>query len=264
MKHTLAMLIITLLLLSACREEKTEVLNNIYLTDADSAISLTVSDVEVNEIFKNIKLKSSDPGKEIIYLVQTFINEEGRVDKINVTDPVTKIPKEFYEQLAEGFGKLRFRPAVLNGNRVKVQTVIALKATDMTGLNTKWSVMLNGHNRYHSGDIQNVTLPGNLKDEDFVISANQMPSPIGGMVAIQNKITYPEIAKRAGIEGRVFIATYLDEKGEVVHTSVIKGLGAGIDETAMNAIKQTKFKPAIQNGIAVKSKITVPIVFKLQ
>lgn len=272
MKSLSALLIIVVFLFSSCREKQTEVLSDIYITNADSAVGLTLSDAEVNSIFNDMKLTASESGddfsafteKDFNVLVQAFINEEGRVDKINITDPLQKVPAGFAENLAGAFSKLKFRPAVLKGQKVKSQTVIALNAAFKRGTETKWNLALKGQQKNQTGDIQNVNLPANLNDDDFVLTADQMPSPIGGILAIQQKIKYPEIAKRAGIEGRVFITTYLDEKGNVVHTSVIKGLGAGIDENAMEAIKQTKFTPAINKGIPVKSKVTVPIVFKLQ
>lgn len=91
-----------------------------------------------------------------------------------------------------------------------------------------------------------------------------MPEPIGGILAIQQKITYPEIAKRAGVEGKVYILAYVNEKGEVTKTEVLKGIGAGCDEAAEKAIKDTKFKPGKQRGKPVKVKVAVPVVFTLK
>jgi len=45
---------------------------------------------------------------------------------------------------------------------------------------------------------------------------------------------------------------------------VIKGIGAGCDEAAVQAVMQTKFKPGKQRGKAVKVQVSIPIVFKLQ
>jgi len=91
-----------------------------------------------------------------------------------------------------------------------------------------------------------------------------MPGPIGGMFAIQQKIKYPEIARRAGLQGKVLIQAFIDEKGNVVYTKVIKGLGGGIDEMASDAVKITKFNPGRQNGEPVKVQVTIPIQFTLQ
>jgi protein TonB len=84
------------------------------------------------------------------------------------------------------------------------------------------------------------------------------------MYSIQEKITYPEIAKRAGIQGKVIIQAFIDENGNVVHAKVLTGIGGGCDEMALDAVKQTKFNPGRQNGKPVKVQVTIPIVFKLQ
>jgi len=91
----------------------------------------------------------------------------------------------------------------------------------------------------------------------------EMPEPIGGIEAIQKKIVYPEIAKRAGVEGKVYILAYVDENGNVTKTEVLKGIGAGCDEAAEKAVRETKFKPGKQRGKPVKVKVAVPIIFKL-
>ena len=91
-----------------------------------------------------------------------------------------------------------------------------------------------------------------------------MPEVIGGLYSIQSKIKYPEIAKRAGIEGKVYVLAFIDENGNVANAKIIKGIGAGCDEAALDAVKQTKFKPGRQKGKPVKVQVSIPIVFKLQ
>ncbi len=91
-----------------------------------------------------------------------------------------------------------------------------------------------------------------------------MPEPIGGIGAIQKKIVYPEIAKRAGVQGRVFVKAYVDETGKVNKVELIRGIGAGCDEAAMKAVHSTMFKPGKQRGKPVKVQVTVPVLFKLQ
>ena len=91
-----------------------------------------------------------------------------------------------------------------------------------------------------------------------------MPEPIGGIKSIQEKIHYPEIAKRAGIEGKVYVLAFIDENGDVKNVKIIKGIGAGCDEAALDAVKQTKFIPGGQRGKAVKVRVSIPISFKLQ
>ena len=103
-----------------------------------------------------------------------------------------------------------------------------------------------------------------INEDEYLPIVENMPGPVGGMYAIQQKITYPEISKRAGIQGKVLIQAFIDENGNVVYTKVVKGLGGGIDEMASDVIKITKFNPGRQDGKPVKVQVTIPIVFKLQ
>jgi len=98
----------------------------------------------------------------------------------------------------------------------------------------------------------------------FFVAVEEMPEPVGGIAAIQSKIVYPEIAKRAGVQGRVFVKAYVDENGNVTKVELIRGIGAGCDEAAMKAVQSVKFKPGKQRGKPVKVQVTVPVLFKLQ
>jgi len=110
--------------------------------------------------------------------------------------------------------------------------------------------------------------PKEKKDEDtaptFFVAVEQMPQPIGGIQAIQRRIHYPEIAKRAGVQGRVFVKAFVDEHGIVRKVELIKGIGAGCDEEALKAVKATRFKPGMQRGKPVKVQVSIPVLFKLQ
>jgi len=102
------------------------------------------------------------------------------------------------------------------------------------------------------------------EEPTFFVAVEEMPEPIGGIGGIQSKIVYPEIAKRAGVEGKVYILAFVDENGNVSKAEVVKGIGAGCDEAAVAAVLQTKFKPGKQHGKAVKVQMSIPVVFKLQ
>jgi protein TonB len=102
------------------------------------------------------------------------------------------------------------------------------------------------------------------EEPTYFVAVEEMPEPIGGIKAIQEKIVYPEIAKRAGVEGKVYILAFVDETGNVIKGQVIKGIGAGCDEAALNAVLKTKFKPGKQRGKPVKVQVSIPVVFKLQ
>jgi len=97
----------------------------------------------------------------------------------------------------------------------------------------------------------------------YFVAVEEMPEPLGGLKSIQEKIVYPEIAKRAGVEGKVFVKAFVDETGKVTSAEIVKGIGAGCDEAAIDAVLQTKFSPGKQRGRPIKVQVTIPIVFKL-
>lgn len=102
------------------------------------------------------------------------------------------------------------------------------------------------------------------EEPQYFVAVEEMPEPIGGIMAIQQKIIYPEIAKRAGVEGKVYVLAFVDETGTVRDAKIIKGIGAGCDEAALDAVVKTKFKPGKQRGKAVRVQVSIPVVFKLQ
>ena len=105
--------------------------------------------------------------------------------------------------------------------------------------------------------------PPSQTGEAYFIAVEELPEPIGGMAAIQTNVLYPEIARRAGIQGIVYVEVFIDETGNVVKTSVKKGIGSGCDEAAQRALESVRFKPGRQQGKPVKVRLAVPIRFRL-
>lgn len=96
----------------------------------------------------------------------------------------------------------------------------------------------------------------------FVV-VERMPELIGGLAALNDKITYPEIARMARIEGRVIVQFIVDERGNVVDPYVVRGIGGGCDEEALRVVRLLKFKPGLQRGTPVKVQYAIPVTFKL-
>ncbi|MGM0589679.1 MAG: TonB family protein [Bacteroidota bacterium] len=98
---------------------------------------------------------------------------------------------------------------------------------------------------------------------DTFVMVDQMPELKGGLKSIMENVEYPTLARKAGIEGRVFIQFVVNEQGKVTHPKVVKGIGAGCDEEALRAVKQAEFTPGYQDGKPVKVKFSLPVMFKL-
>ncbi len=87
-----------------------------------------------------------------------------------------------------------------------------------------------------------------------------MPSPKTLIMPV-----YPQVAKLAGIQGKVYVEATIDEKGNVVETKILKSDHESLEAAAVDAIKNTKFNPGVsKSNKKVKAKVVVPIVFKLE
>ncbi|HKI45734.1 MAG TPA: energy transducer TonB [Balneolales bacterium] len=99
---------------------------------------------------------------------------------------------------------------------------------------------------------------------DVFVVVERMPQLKGGIEQLQKSVAYPEMARKAGIEGRVYVKFIINEQGNVIDPTVVRGIGGGCDEAALDAVKKAKFVPGMQRGRPVKVWYTIPIVFKLQ
>lgn len=105
--------------------------------------------------------------------------------------------------------------------------------------------------------------PSDDEEEDFFVVVEQMPEIKGGMAAISREIEYPEMARRAGIEGRVIVQFIVNEQGKVENPRVVRGIGGGCDEEALRVIQKVEFQPGMQRGRPVRVQFSLPIVFRL-
>lgn len=74
---------------------------------------------------------------------------------------------------------------------------------------------------------------------------------------------YTPTARKARIQGTVVLRTFISETGDVTEVEVLKRLPMGLSETAVEAVKQWKFRPATQAGKPVAVYWNVTVNFQL-
>jgi TonB family protein len=74
---------------------------------------------------------------------------------------------------------------------------------------------------------------------------------------------YTDEARRLQIEGEVLLEVAFLASGDALIVQVIRGLGHGLDENAISAAREIRFRPAMRGGAAVDSAAVVHIVFQL-
>ncbi len=101
------------------------------------------------------------------------------------------------------------------------------------------------------------------KEGDFFVAVENMPELVGGLASLQKMMTYPKLAREAGIEGRVIVQFIVDKEGNVVNPSIVKGVHKSLDEEALRVVKKANFKPGTQRGKPVRVQYSLPITYQL-
>jgi protein TonB len=74
---------------------------------------------------------------------------------------------------------------------------------------------------------------------------------------------FSEEARKAKFSGNVQVYLWVDEQGMPSHVKVVRGVGMGLDEKAVEAVRQYKFKPATKDGKPVKVDLYIDVNFQI-
>lgn len=124
-------------------------------------------------------------------------------------------------------------------------------------------------NTYVFGDKTGVLmkdLPAMKTEEGVFVVVEQMPEYPGGFDGLgeflHNTIRYPEQARKDNISGTVYVQFVVDETGRASDAVAIKGVRDDVDAEAVRAVSlMPSWKPGMQNGQAVKTRMVLPVKF---
>ena len=114
--------------------------------------------------------------------------------------------------------------------------------------------------------------PQTVKASDFDTRAaqtaapqvtRQAPTEVALQILSKPTPAYTDEARAMKIEGEVALEVEFMATGEVKVMRIVRGLGHGLDESAIRAVKGVRFKPAQRDGQPVDVRTTVNIVFQL-
>ncbi len=102
-----------------------------------------------------------------------------------------------------------------------------------------------------------------------VWAIQQEPEFPGGKQALlqylANNIKYTPQAREMNVSGKVFISFVVDKEGKVIDADIIRGIGAGLDQVALNAVNaMPKWKPGKANGNPVSVRYALPVTFTIK
>ena len=73
---------------------------------------------------------------------------------------------------------------------------------------------------------------------------------------------YSPEARAAKFSGICVVALTIDTQGNPINVHVEKSIGMGLDENAINAVKQYRFTPATQDGVPIAKRVHIEVNFK--
>ena len=102
--------------------------------------------------------------------------------------------------------------------------------------------------------------PGEGYKAGIFISGNGVSAPT---VLTRVDPEYSEEARKARFSGAVQLSFVVGIDGHGESIQVVRGLGMGLDEKAVDALRQWRFKPGTNKGAPVRVRALIEVMFRL-
>jgi TonB family protein len=96
-----------------------------------------------------------------------------------------------------------------------------------------------------------------------VASAEPVIKTVPAEIIFKPKPVYTDEGRKLGVEGEVLLDVVFASNGQIRVVKVVRGLGHGLDESAIHAAEKMQFKPALRNGQPADFEAVVHVVFQL-
>jgi TonB family protein len=176
--------------------------------------------------------------------LKLLIDEKGNVVKAKVEKSVNPLLDKSALNAAK---KAKFSPATLKDKPVKVWVVLPVS----------YKLDLEKEQSSAKTDRELASKEKEPGQDEF-IPVEKLPEMISA-----GEPSYPETAKKAGIEGKVYVKILVDKEGNAQKAVVIRSDDEVFNQSAIDAALKSKFSPAVNKGEKVSVWIVMPYRFKL-
>lgn len=123
-----------------------------------------------------------------------------------------------------------------------------------------------------AGNSLGDTLKYQVADEEgnfYETALDASPLFIGGLASMSRHLArnlkYPAQARDRGLSGSVLLQVEITWEGQIINERILKGIGGGCDEEALRVIQllPDEWVPGVKGGVAVTTRMTIPINFVL-
>jgi len=176
-------------------------------------------------------------------VLHALISKAGTIENLTVVSG----PPMLQGSAMDAVKQWKYKPYLLNGQPTEIDTTITVNYT----FGDDGAAPPQAQNESPEADVAGVT-----------------PKRIGTgvsppLVIYQVNPEYSEQARAAKLNGIVTLTLWVDEHGNPTHVRVLRGVGMGLDEKAVEAVKQYKFKPAMEDGKPVLVELNVQVDFQI-
>lgn len=88
------------------------------------------------------------------------------------------------------------------------------------------------------------------------------PRPVGGMNHFVARLTYPKELRQRRIGGEIVVQISIDRNGSVSKVHIHKSVHPLLDQIVMNAVRQTRWQPAVKHHTPIRATIRLPVTFQ--
>lgn len=171
-------------------------------------------------------------------VLKAVISKSGDVEQLAVVSG----PTELQVSALDAVKQWKYKPYLLNGQPVQVETTINVNYT------------------FSDPSALPPSVPGESRQagKPVRVSAGVM----AGQAIVQVPPVYPADAKAAGVQGTVVLHAVVSRDGEIEDLQVVSGPGE-LAGSAVDAVRQWKYKPYLLNGEPVEVETTVNVNYTL-
>jgi len=182
------------------------------------------------------------------------------LNRVIFWQPLPSISNYFFQSRKSIFNRFEYILSRKENVMIKLNFIQKLILVGLLGA----AIALSCQKKTFKQDIDAKKAP--QETEKKFVEYDTPPTPVGGFKAIGKHLVYPELARKAGIEGKVMVEVKINLDGSVSEAKVLESLGEsnGCDEAAILALKSVKWKPALKDDKPVACSVKIPLQFKLK
>ncbi len=203
--------------------------------------SLNIS--KVNPIYP---LDAKAAGIQGAVILHAIIGKDGSVENLQIISG----PPALAGSALDAVRQWKYNPYLLNGKPIEVETIITVNFT-----------LPDSPTAQRQGTANQ---PSNMASEYNGVPVRKIGGAVSSPAVIyQVEPEFSQEASKAKFMGVVLLNLIVDQNGQPQNVHVLRGVGMGLDEKAIEAVRQYKFKPAMEDGRPVPVALNVEVNFQI-